>query len=406
MSGKLPVRMVVVVATVFAASLAEAQIAVRGDIVYTMAGPPIQDGVVLIRDGHIEQVGPGAEVTIPEGYRTMTAAVVTPGLIDAHSVVGLAGYLNQEDDQDMLDRTAPIQPELRALDAYDPTERLVEWVRGFGVTTIHTGHAPGALVSGQTMVVKTVGDTVDEALVVPTAMVTASLTGSARGSDNGAPGTRGRMVAMLRAEFLKAQDYRARQAASDDERPAPDLGLETLSRVISGELRFLVTAHRARDIMTALRLAAEFDLDLVLDGAAEAPLVIDEIAETGVPVIIHPTMYRSTGETENLSVETAAALHKAGIPIALQSGFEAYVPRTRVVLFEAALAAAHGLTFEEALATITTGAAAILGIDDRIGSLEAGKDGDVALFDGDPFEYTTHCVGVVVNGEVVSEDPR
>ena len=157
------------------ATVAHAQIAVRGDTVYTMAGPPIEDGVVLLRDGTIEQVGPGSEVVIPAGYRTLTATVVTPGLIDAHSVVGLAGYLNQEDDQDMLDRAAPIQPELRAIDAYDPSERLVEWLRGFGITTIHTGHGPGALVSGQTMVVKTVGRSVDDAVVLPTAMVAATL---------------------------------------------------------------------------------------------------------------------------------------------------------------------------------------------------------------------------------------
>ncbi len=394
------------VAVVAVASIAEAQIAVRGEMVHTMAGPAIPDGIVLLRDGVIEQVGPSAEVAIPTGYRTLTAAVVTPGLIDAHSVVGLAGYLNQEDDQDMLDRSAPIQPELRALDAYDASERLVEWVRGFGVTTIHTGHAPGSVVSGQTMVVKTVGDTVDEAVIVPTAMVTASLTGAARGSEENVPGTRGRVVALLRAELTRAQDYLERRAAGDGGGPTPDLRLEALGRVLEGELPLLITAHRSRDIMTALRIAKEFELDIVLDGAAEAQFVLDEITQAGVPVIIHPTMYRATGETENLSFETAAKLREAGIPIALQSGFESYVPRTRVVLFEAAVAAAHGLRFEEALATITIDAARILGIDERVGSLEVGKDADLALYDADPFEYTSHCVGVLVDGVLVSEEVR
>ena len=338
-------------ATLTAANVAHAQIAVRGDTVYTMAGPPIQDGVVLLRDGDIEQVGPASDVAIPAGYRTLTAKVVTPGLIDAHSVVGLAGYLNQDDDQDMLDRTAAIQPELRALDAYDASERLVEWIRGFGITTIHTGHAPGALVSGQTMIAKTVGNTVDDAVIIKTAMVTAALASSARSSEGNSPGTRGRMVAMLRAELLRAQDYLKRQATAEvGKEPAPDLRLDTLGRVLEGELPLLVTAHRSRDIMTALRLASEFEIDIVLDGAAEAHLLIDEIKQAGVPVIIHPTMYRATGEAENLSFETAAKLKHAGIPIALQSGFESYVPRTRVVLFEAGVAAAHGLEFEEALA--------------------------------------------------------
>ena len=117
-------------------------------------------------------------------------------------------------------------------------------------------------------------------------------------------------------------------------------------------------------------------------------------------------MARSFDERENLSFETAAKLRRAGIPVALQSGYESYVPKTRVVLFEAAVAAANGLSFEEALATITIDAARILGVADRVGSLEVGKDGDVALYDGDPFEYTSHCVGVVINGQVVSEEPQ
>jgi imidazolonepropionase-like amidohydrolase len=120
-------------------------------------------------------------------------------------------------------------------------------------------------------------------------------------------------------------------------------------------------------------------------------------------VILHPTMMRSFGEAENLSLETASRLRQAGIPFALQSGFEAYVPKTRVALFEAGVAAANGLRFEDALASITIDAARILGIDKRVGSLEPGKDADIALYDGDPFEYTSHCTGVILNGRVVSE---
>jgi imidazolonepropionase-like amidohydrolase len=123
-------------------------------------------------------------------------------------------------------------------------------------------------------------------------------------------------------------------------------------------------------------------------------------------VIIHPTMYRAAGEMENLSMETASKLRQAGIPVALQSGYETYVPKSRVVLFEAGLAAANGLSMRDALATITIDAARILGIDRRVGSLEVGKDGDVAMFDGDPFEYTTHCTGTIINGRVVSETIR
>jgi imidazolonepropionase-like amidohydrolase len=134
--------------------------------------------------------------------------------------------------------------------------------------------------------------------------------------------------------------------------------------------------------------------------------VIDEIKAAGVPVILHPTMARPFGEEQNLSMETASLLRKAGIRVALQSGYEGYVPKTRVVLLEAAMAAANGLSFDDALATITIDAAKILGINDRVGSIEPGKDADLALFDGDPFEYTTHVTGVVIDGKVVSEEVR
>jgi imidazolonepropionase-like amidohydrolase len=381
-----------------------AQLAVRGETVYTMAGAPIKDGVVLVRGGKIERTGPAASVAVPAGYRTVSARVVTPGLIDARSVVGLSGYLNQPHDQMQLERSAPIQPELRAIDAYDARERLVEWLRGFGVTTVHTGHGPGSLISGQTMIVKTTGETVDEAVVVPSAMIAATLGESARADGGRAPGTVSKMVAMLRAELLRAQEYdRKQQTAKEDQRPSRDLRLDALVRVLKRETPLLVTVHRAHNIVAALRLAEEFKIRLVLDGAAEAYLVADRIKAAGVPVIVHPTMYRAGGETENLSMETPATLRRAGIPFALQSGFEGYVPKTRVVLFEAAVAAAYGLSFEEALAAVTIDAARLLGIQDRVGSIEAGKDADLALFDGDPFEYTTHTTAVVINGRLVSE---
>ena len=154
------------------------------------------------------------------------------------------------------------------------------------------------------------------------------------------------------------------------------------------------------------KLAKEFDIRLILDGASESYLLIDEIRAAKVPVIIHPMMTRAFKEMENMSFETASKLHDAGIPVAFQSGYESYVPKTRVVLLEAAIAAANGLSFEDALAAITIDAARMLGIAKRVGSLEVGKDGDVALYDGDPFEYTTHCVGVIIEGQVVSSKPR
>ena len=394
------------VLVLLASTAVAGDVAVRGETVYTMEGPAIADGVVIVRNGKIERVGPASSVAIPAGMRVLRAKVVTPGLVDAHTVVGLTGYLNQAHDQDQVERSAPIQPELRAIDAYDPEERLVEWVRRFGVTTMHTGHGPGALVSGQTMIVKTRGATVDAAAIVPAAMVASTLGDSARGTDGKSPGNRAKMVAMLRGELVAAQEYaKKKQTAEKDKEPARSLKLEMLERVVKGEMPLLVTAHRARDILSAIRVASEFGIRLVLDGAAEAYLVKDEIKRAGVPVIVHPTMARAYGETENLSMETAARLRAAGIPIALQSGFEGYVPKSRVLLFEAAVAAANGLGLEGALAAATIDAARILGIPHRVGSLEEGKDGDLALYDGDPFEYTTHCVGVVIDGDVLHDGP-
>jgi len=390
------------------ATAAQAQVAVRGGIVHTMAGAPIRDGVVVVRDGKIAAVGPAASTRIPDGFRVLEAAVVTPGLVDAHTVIGLAGQYNVDHDQDQLDRGDPIQPELRAIDGFNVHERLVEWVRSLGVTTIHTGHGPGAVISGQTMVAKTWGHNADAAVVVPEAMLAVTLGDGTLDNKGKWPGTRGKAVAMLRAKLIEAQQYTRKLGAKDEsKRPGRDLRMEVLARVLDRKLPLLVTVHRHQDILAALRVAQEFKLRIVLDGGSDAPVVLDAIKAAGVPVIVHATMMRAgapgNSETENVSFATAAKLRAAGIPIAFQSGYESYVPKTRVVLFEAGIATAHGLSFDDALAAITIEAARILGVADRVGSLERGKDGDLALYDGNPFEYTSHCTGVVINGQVASD---
>lgn len=396
---------------VVACGTASAQVAVRAGTIHTMAGAAIQDGIVVIQDGKISAIGRADQIAVPKGFKTLEANVVTPGLIDAHSTVGFSGILNYKHDQDQLERSAPIQPELRAIDAYNAGDDLIEWIRGFGVTTIHTGHAPGELISGQTLIAKTTGNTVADAVIVESMAVAATLTTAAHKQEGKSPGTRGKSMAMLREQLIKAREYqeKKRRAAKDDaegDPPPRDLRLEALARVLDREQPLLITADRARDISSALRLAKEFDIAIWLDGACESYLVVDDIKAAGVPVIIHPPMQRAFRERENLSFETASKLVAAGIPVALQSGYESYVPKTRVVLFEAALAAANGLTFDQALRTITIDAAKILGIDQRVGSLEIGKDGDVALYDGDPFEYTTHCTGCIIEGRVVADTPR
>ncbi len=372
------------------------QIAIKGETVYTSAGNPITNGVVLINNGQIERVGTEASVSIPSGYEVHEAKFVTPGFIDAHSVVGLAGIYNVDDDQDQLELSNAIQPELRAIDGYNAREELIGVLRDRGITTVHTGHGPGAVISGQTMIVKTTGTTVEQALVDSTTALAMTIGSVVRNNfDN--PGTRSKAIAMLRQELIRAQEY-----ANRDEGGARDLKMEALVEMLNGNIYAMITAHTARDIMTAIRLQNEFGFKLILDGAAEAYMVMDEIKEADVPVIIHPTMMRLGGDGENASFETAGKLSEAGITVLFQSGYEAYVPKTRVVHFEAAIAVANGMKYNAAMNALTIDAARVLGIDAETGSLEEGKQADIVLFNGDPFEYTTTAERVFINGVSVS----
>ncbi|GAB5410554.1 MAG: amidohydrolase family protein [Balneolaceae bacterium] len=385
--------------SVFAISTASAQVAVKAEKLYTSAGEPIENGVVLIKNGKIDRVGTQSSIRIPSDYEVYEAAVVTPGLIDAHTVVGLAGHYNQPHDQDQLETSSAIQPELRAIDAYNAREELVGHLRSLGVTTVHTGHGPGALISGQTMIVKTSANTVEEGVLVPAKMLAFTM-GNMMSSRINKPGTRSKGVAMLRENLVKAQQYLDKR--NSDKPAVTDLGMEALADLLEGKLTAMVTVHRANDIMTAIRLQKEFGFQMIIDGAAEAYLILDEIKESGHSVFIHPPMLRASGQAKNASMETAAKLEAAGIPFAFQSGFEGYVPKTRVVLFEAAIAVAYGLDYNVALEKLTIDAAKILGIDDRVGSLEKGKDADLVLYSGDPFEYTTNVTTVIIDGKIAN----
>ncbi|MDZ7717926.1 MAG: amidohydrolase family protein [Balneolaceae bacterium] len=392
----LLVLILIAASGIFATSVA--QIAVKGETVYTVSGDAIQDGVVLVNNGVIEEVGSADDVDIPNGYEVHEAKVVTPGLIDARTVVGLAGYYNQDHDQDQLETSNAVQPELRAIDSYNAREFLVNYLMEEGITTIHTGHAPGAVISGQTMIAKTSGRTVEESLVDSSTTLAVTF-GPSIDNNFDSPGTRAKAVAVLRQDLIKAEEYAEKRAAGEDQ--SRDLKLEALADLLDGKIRALVSAHTAHDIMTALRIQREFDFPMILEGASEAYLVLDEIKEADIPVVIHPLMIRPFGESKNADMETPAKLKEAGIPFAFQSGYESYVPKTRVVRFEAAIAAANELGFDGALHALTLGAAEILEIENRVGSLEEGKDADIVLYDGDPFEYVTHIEGVIINGEMV-----
>jgi imidazolonepropionase-like amidohydrolase len=381
-----------------------AQVAIKAQTIYTVSGRIITNGVILIKDGKIENVGAAGEVNIPSGYTVHEAKVVTPGLIDARSMVGISGSLNIPTDQDQIEKSTPIQPDLRAIDAYNPEEKLVKYVRDNGVTTMHTGHGIGALVSGQTMIVKTKAGHVEDVTIQPTSMLAMTIGPSVQ-SNFTSPGTKAKQVAMLRTELIKAQAHLKKMNDKDTaKRPGADLKLDMLARLLRGEIKALITVNSSNDIMNAIRLAKEFNFKLVLDGAAEAYRLIDEIKEAKAEVIVHATMARNGGEMVNMTRENAALLTKAGIPVSIESGFEGYVPKTRIILFEAAMAMSSGLPFDEALKAITLNPARLLGIDKRVGSIEKGKDADLVLFDGDPFEYLTKVCKVFIDGVVVSDN--
>ncbi|MEL6742136.1 MAG: amidohydrolase family protein [Planctomycetota bacterium] len=378
---------------------------VFGEEIHPVTQPVIRNGVVVVEDGTIQAVGPASMVDGREADRVIQASVVVPGFVDARATVGLTGQFNHEHDQDHLDTSEAMQPELRAIDAYNWKERLVEWVRGFGVTTVHTGHSPGELISGQTCIVKTAGRGLQDDLVQTCWGVSATLGEGAQRSGS-SPGNRSKAVAMLRQAMIAAEERLKNRSERGEGNLFRNLREEMLEDIASGERPLIVHADRAFDISAALRLKEEFGLHVVLESAAEAHGMIDAIKAANVPIFLHPTMARGSGERLNVSFTTAAKLREAGVPVAFSTGYEAYVPKVRVLVFEAAMAIPYGLSREDALAMITIEPAKILGIQDRVGSIEPGKDADLAFFDGDPFEWVTHCEGVMIDGQSFEQKPR
>jgi len=395
-------------AAVSAPALADT-LRISGEAVHTVSGEVIEDGAVLVVDGVIAAVGPTADVPRPAGATELAGAVVTPGLIDGWATAGLTGPHNHTPDQDHAERDEPVRPELRALDAWHPRDPLLGWLRGFGITTVHAGPSPGQPVSGRTLIVANKVGRVGDVALEPDAFVVLSLGDGPKHRFSG-QGTASRMgsAAVIRQALVEARDYAQRRSLPVADRPPEDLGMEALVDLLEGRRRALVHAHRADDLDTALRIAEEFDLDIVLAGGAEAWLMADTIADAGIPVLVGPVMARSwrEGEQRNSSFSCAGVLADAGVQVGFMSGYEGYVPKVRVVLWEAAVAGANGLGPERTLQALTLDAARILGIDDRTGSLDVGKRADLVVYDGDPFEYASHACVVVVGGEVVSESCR
>ncbi len=388
------------------------KIAIEADTIHTV-GPAgtIANGVVLIENSKITTVGPATQVKIPAGFERLHAKIVTPGLIDAKTSAGLSGIYNELADQDQDEASDPNTAEVRALDSFNPQEPLLGFVRSYGVTTLQATPGLKNPIAGQAGIFKTAGGTAEGMAVRPVSAVVFNLGEQPKttyGPRNKAPSTRMGTAALIRTALADAQIYLRKwqewertDKKDPSKQPARDLKLEALTRALRGEVPALFIANREDDISTAIRIAQEFKLKLVLSQATEGYLAREAIHRAGVPVIVGPTLQRIDAmENANASLENAALLAEAGIAIAFSSGFEDYVPKNRVILFEAAVAAANGLGAERALRAATLDAAKTLGIAERVGSLEPGKDADVVLFDGDPFEYTSHVEAVLVNGQI------
>ncbi len=378
--------------------------AVLAGRVHTVSHGTITDGVVLVEDGKVKAVGPRGKVELLPGTPTLTAAVVTPGLIDAHTVVGIGGMLNVRADQDQDELSDPNQADLRVLDSFNPNEPLLEFLRREGVTVVHAVPGPANVIAGQSGIFRTSGTKAEAmALRFPAGIVVNLGEIPKAAYPNKLPTTRMGTAALVRTAFAQAQNHARKKAAGEEaKRPPANLKLDALGLALDGKVPVVFTAHRGDDLATALRLAKEFHLKARLDMATEGYLMADALRDAKVPVVVHPTMQRPGSlETYNSHLGNAAVLADHKVPLAIGTGFEGYVPKTRVLRHEAAMAMVNGLGPDRALAAITLEAARVLGLDGQRGSLEPGKAADLVLFDGDPFEHATHVTHTIQDGRVV-----
>jgi len=385
-----------------AATTANRQLAILAGRIHTVSQGTIHDGVILVNEGKIVAVGPRGKVAVPPGTPLLSAAVVTPGLIDASCSVGLSGGSNTSADQDQDERSDPNQADLRVLDGFNPDEGLLEFVRREGVTVVHVVPGRVNVLAGQTGIFRTAGINAERMQLRFPAGLLVNLGESPKGAyPNKAPTTRMATAALVRQAFAKAQGQ-ARKAAGK-EKPTADARLDALALALARKIPVLFAAHRADDLLTGLRLAEEFKLDAQLHLATEGYLVADELQRARVPVVLHPTMQRagSSMETLNSQLATATVFAQKKIPFAICTSFEGYVPKQRVLRHEASVAAANGLGHDRALSAITLDAARVLGIDSTHGSIETGKVADLVLYDGDVFETSTHVTHTLIDGRIV-----
>lgn len=378
---------------------------INGKVV-TMTGINYEKGTVLIRAGRIQ--GVGSSLPPGEGYQVIDVSdrYVLPGFIDAHTHMGIAEEVYRIEGDDTNETSDPVTPQLRAIDAIFMEDIAFTDALQAGVTTVMTGPGSANVLGGQSLVLKTWGKTVDQAVVKAPVGVKAALGENPKrvyGDQKKAPITRMASASLLREALMAAQDYGVKMSVNRDNparRPERSLKMEALQPVLKRELPLLVHAHRADDIMTALRIADEFQIRVILQHATEGHKIPEELASRQVPAVVGPGITnRAKVELKDRSLKTPGILAAAGVKVALMTDHP--VVPIQYLPFLAALAVREGMEEVEALKAITINAAEILGIADRVGSLAPGKDADIVVMRGHPFDLRSQVELVLINGQVV-----
>jgi len=376
--------------------------------ILTMDGPPVDPGTVLIEDERIAAVGSG--LPVPPGAEVIDAAgrVVMPGLIDAHCHLGVHEEVFRNEGDDTNESTDPLTPHLRAVDAVNPADLGFTDALSGGVTAVCVAPGSANVIGGEMAVLQTAGRVVDEMILRQPAGLKAALGENPKrvyGTEKKMPRTRMASAALLRTAFVQAREYLRKQeraAAGRGEPPEPDLRHEAVARVLRGEIPLRLHAHRADDIATALRIRREFGFSMVIEHATEGWRIADLLAEEGVPVVLGPIItQRAKPEMAGLSLETARIMAEAGVTFAVMTDHP--VVPIHYLGLAAMLTVRGGLDEETALRSVTVNAARILGLDDRLGSITPGKQADLVILSGDPFDVRTRAEKVFIRGRAVWE---
>ena len=382
-------------------TMAEDRYAQNGTLKY-------ENGYILVRDGKIAAIGPMDEC--PEDSKIIDAKgrFILPGLVDSHTHVGMMEDSVGFEGDDVNEMTDPVTPHLRGIDGIYHADRSFEEARQWGITTVLSGPGSGNVICGQFAALKTYGRSIDEmVLKEPCALKIAfgENPKTVYHEKNHTPSTRMATAAIIREQFYKAKEYMEeweeyRKDRENNDKPEFDMRLESLVPALKGDLIVKIHAHRADDILTAIRIAREFNLKITIDHCTEGHLIADILKENDIKIILGPMLTdRSKIELRNQTLAAPGILAKSGIPVAIMTDHPC-VPVQHLLLC-AAIAVREGMPEEDALKAVTINAARAAGIDDRVGSLEAGKDADIVIFNGYPFDYKTKVDLTIINGKVV-----